>query len=200
MSTGSELITECQARLKEPNSPSDGEHLQDERGRNAVEEKEGGAKWVEIEGEVRERRERSLREDEKVSRGEEREMESPCVQACENEQREVKEEERESKKRENKEGVDETRETEVNNENVEEREKAEDDVKGRVERGSAGVPGVERSIQVLDGHIALGSVQWRDCRATASGRAQVENTVPVLSLVCSVGTCSNCWLSFQISV
>lgn len=146
--SGSELITERQAGLKEPNSQSDSKHLQDEeRGENV------GDEW-------------SLREDEKVSKGEGRESES--------EQSEVIEEERESKKRENKEEVDEKRETEVNKENMQEREKAEDeDDDGRVERGSAGVPGVERSIQVLDGHIALGSVQWRDCRATASGRAQV---------------------------
>lgn len=45
----------------------------------------------------------------------------------------------------------------------------EEDVKEREERGSEAVPGVERSIQVLDGHIALGSVQWKECR----GRVQV---------------------------
>lgn len=148
MSNDSEVITERWPGLKEPESPSDTEHLQEEE-----REEKGGdeeCKETEREGRVREKEERSLREDEEVSRGEEREMESRCDQACENGESEVKGEGREFKKREE----------------VVVRETVE-------ERGSAGVPGVERSVQVLDGHIALGNVQWKDCRATSAGRVQV---------------------------
>lgn len=155
VSNDSEVITERWPGLKEPESPSDTEHLQEEE----REEKEGDeeCKETQREGRVREKEERSLREDEEVSRGEEREMESRCDQACENGESEVKGEGREFKKREE----------------VVVREKVEDDIKEREERGSAGVPGVERSVQVLDGHIALGNVQWKDCRATSAGRVQV---------------------------
>lgn len=76
------------------------------------------------------------------------------------------------KEREFKEGeLGERRET--RKENMEAREEDEEAVKEREERGSEDVPGVERCIQVLDGHIALGSVQWKECRATAAGRVQV---------------------------
>lgn len=150
MSNDSEVITERWPGLKEPESPSDTEHLQEEE-----REEKGGdeeCKETEREGRVREKEERSLREDEEVSRGESR-----CDQACENGESEVKGEGREFKKREE----------------IVVRETVEDDIKEREERGSAGVPGVERSVQVLDGHIALGNVQWKDCRATSAGRVQV---------------------------
>ncbi|KAM6938376.1 ankyrin repeat and MYND domain-containing protein 1 [Lycodopsis pacificus] len=73
------------------------------------------------------------------------------------------------------------RETGSKEENIEVREEVEEDAEKRVrnhheegkkERGSEGVPGVQRFIQVLDGHIALGSVQWKECRAQAAGRVQ----------------------------
>lgn len=70
-------------------------------------------------------------------------------------------------------------------ENVEVREEVEEDaerrewndhgedIKEREERGSEGVPGVQRFIQVMDGHVALGSVPWKECRAEAAERVQV---------------------------
>lgn len=65
-----------------------------------------------------------------------------------------------------------TRETESGNERMEPREKDEEDSNEAQETGNVRV---ERSIQVLDGDMALGSVQWRDCRAETAGRIQVEN-------------------------
>ncbi|XP_037324502.2 ankyrin repeat and MYND domain-containing protein 1 [Pungitius pungitius] len=47
-----------------------------------------------------------------------------------------------------------------------------EDIKEREERGGEGAPGVQRFIQVMDGHIALGSIQWKECRTEAAERAQ----------------------------
>lgn len=164
MSTDSELITERRSGLKEPESPSDTKHVKEETKEKEGDEQEGNCNETK-------RGERSLREDEKVSKGEDRE--SRCDQACENGKSEVKGEERQFKKREKKEEVvelGEWRETDSRKEKMEVREEVEEDVREREQIGSAGV---ERSIQVLDGHIALGSVQWKECRAQAVGRVQV---------------------------
>nr|XP_040039981.1 ankyrin repeat and MYND domain-containing protein 1 [Gasterosteus aculeatus aculeatus] len=72
-------------------------------------------------------------------------------------------------------------------ENVEVREEVEEDaerrewndhgedIKEREERESEGVPGVQRFIQVMDGHVALGSVPWKECRAEAAERVQATD-------------------------
>lgn len=163
VSTDSELITEHWSGLKEPESPSDTKHVKEETEEKGGDEQQGNCNETK-------REERSLREDEKVSKGEDRE--SRCDQACENGKSEVKGEERQFKKREKKQLVElgEWRETDSREEKMEVREEVEEDVREREQIGSAGVA---RSIQVLDGHIALGSVQWKDCRAQAAGRVQV---------------------------
>ncbi|XP_035509475.1 ankyrin repeat and MYND domain-containing protein 1 [Morone saxatilis] len=157
VSNDGELIAERWPDLNEPETPADTEHLDEAEGKET--EREG---------------------QEERSRREEREIESRCDQTWENEESEVKG--KETKEDDNVLG--ERREMESSKENMEVRKEVEEDVEKRVrnlheedvkerdERGSEGVPGVERSIQVLDGHIALGSVQWKECRAKAPGRAQ----------------------------
>ncbi|KAI3368518.1 hypothetical protein L3Q82_025526, partial [Scortum barcoo] len=180
-SSDGELIAECQRGLHETETPADTEHLQEEE-RNK-EEGEGGerdCKETEKERKVVEREEKSSREDETESR---------CGPAWENGESKEKEKEKTSKciqDREEDVELGERRETESSKENMEgmgeveiDVEKSvsnihEEDVKEREERGSESVPGVERSIQVLDGHIALGSVQWKDRRAEAAGRVQQD--------------------------
>ncbi len=189
VSNDSELITDRWPGQNETETPADTEHLQaEERKEKEGEGGERDCKETEREGKVREREEKSRGEDEKEIKGEESEIEIRCDQMWENGETEVKEKEREFKKREKKEEdveLGEMRETESRKESMEgrgeveedvekrERNIHEEDVKEREERGSEDVPGVERSIQVLDGHIALGSVQWKDCRAKAAGRVQV---------------------------
>ncbi|XP_076577750.1 ankyrin repeat and MYND domain-containing protein 1 isoform X2 [Chaetodon auriga] len=190
VSSYSELITERSSGLSEPETPSDTEHLpQEER-----KETEGGG-W---EGEE----ENSWREDEKESEGEERQIESRCDQMLENGESEV---EIGFKKREDKEEdvlLGERRETE-RKANTGVREEVEEDVEKRVrnideedvkERGSEGVPGVERSIQVLDGHMAVGSVQWKEWRAQAVGRVQGRDKEltpkPTFDSACSISSYS----------
>ncbi|XP_075901698.1 ankyrin repeat and MYND domain-containing protein 1-like [Nelusetta ayraudi] len=77
------------------------------------------------------------------------------------------------------------RETESGKERMEPREKDEEEEQ---ETGSACV---ERSIQVLDGDMALGSVQWRDRRAETAGRIQQSkdeelNSGPTFDSACSL--------------
>ncbi|XP_029285833.1 LOW QUALITY PROTEIN: ankyrin repeat and MYND domain-containing protein 1 [Cottoperca gobio] len=154
VSDSSELITDRWPGLNE--HETDTEHLQEE------ERKEKEGEGEEREGKGEEGRERSSREEENESKGEEREMESRCdqtweedVELCEKRETEARKEVREE-------------------EDVEKRvgDNYEEDIKEREERGSEKVPGVERSIQVLDGHIALGRVQWKESRAKAAGRVQ----------------------------
>lgn len=159
MSSDSELITERWSGLNE--IPSDTEHLQESR-----EEGERNCKETEREGQVRD--ERSRREVEKESKVEEREIENRCGQTCIKGGLELGER-RETEPR--KEAIEVTNEVD---EDVERRVSShEEDVKERERRGSEDMPRVERSIQVLDGHIALGSVQWKECRAKEAGRVQV---------------------------
>ncbi|XP_070816972.1 ankyrin repeat and MYND domain-containing protein 1 [Chaetodon trifascialis] len=167
VSSDSELITERWSGRSEPETPSDTEHLPQE------ERKETEGDGWEGEGDSR-------RKDEKECKGEGREIESRCNQTFKNGESEVG---IGFKRREDKEEdvlLGERRDTE-RKENMGLREEVEEDVEKRVknideedvmERGSEGVSGVEHSIQVLDGHIAVGSVHWKECRAEAAGRVQ----------------------------
>lgn len=150
----SELVTEQWADLSEAKAPTDAAHLQEE-------EREEDSKGTESEGEIQEG---SQKEDE----GEEQKVMEQHGQTGKNRKDVVRGQERavESQnedvklREEDGEGVD---------EQVREIQK---ECEGqREERGSEKAPGVERSIQVLDGHIALGSVHWKECRPV--GRIQV---------------------------
>ncbi|XP_063748384.1 ankyrin repeat and MYND domain-containing protein 1 isoform X2 [Eleginops maclovinus] len=198
VSHSSELITaERWPGLSEPET--DTEHLKEERKEKEGEEREG----TEREGREREREERNSREDENESKGEEREIESRCGPTCENEGSEVKGKEREFRKTDGDFGPGERRETEAGNGNIEEdlekvvKSNNEEDIKEEAERGSEDVAGVERSIPVFDGDIALGSVQWTEHRAKTAGRVQVKDKqvsqTPTFDSACSVS-------SFEIQV
>ncbi|XP_032381753.1 ankyrin repeat and MYND domain-containing protein 1 isoform X2 [Etheostoma spectabile] len=185
VSLNSELITERWPGLNEPETPADTKHLQEEeRKEKEVEGEERDCKETEREGNVREREERSSREDENENKAEEREIESRCDQTWENEESEVKGKEGELRKSEEDADLGVRRETESRKENMEVSGEDEEDVDKRVwnnregdmkereDRGRKDMPGVERFIQVYDGHIALGSVQWKECQAKAAGRVQ----------------------------
>ncbi|KAJ4942938.1 hypothetical protein JOQ06_005450 [Pogonophryne albipinna] len=154
---------------------------------------------TEREGREREREEMSCREDENESKGEEREIESRCGQTWEIEESELEGKEREFKKREEDVGLVESRETEAGDENIEEdleeevRSNHEEDIKEEGERGSDYVAGVERSIQVMDGGIALGSVQWTEHRAGRVQQVKDREVTPTFDSACSVS-------SFRIQV
>ncbi|KAK5906894.1 hypothetical protein CesoFtcFv8_004799 [Champsocephalus esox] len=156
---------------------------------------------TEREGREREREEMSRREDENEneSKGEEREIESRCGQTWEIEESELEGKEREFKKREEDVGLVESRETEAGDENIEEdleeevRSNHEEDIKEEGERGSEGVAGVERSIQVMDGGVALGSVQWTEHRAGRVQQVKDREVTPTFDSACSVS-------SFRIQV
>ncbi|XP_044218554.1 ankyrin repeat and MYND domain-containing protein 1 isoform X1 [Thunnus albacares] len=188
VSNDSELTAYRCTSPNEPETPADTEHLREkERGEIVGEGGERDSSETERVGNVREKEVRSGREDEEESKGEGREKEGECDQMWESGETEIKGLERYFNERETEE-VDEEfgekRETESGKENVDIREEVEegleklmrdfneDDEEEREERGSQGVPGVERSIQVMDGHIALGSVQWRERQAKAGGRLQ----------------------------
>ncbi|GAA6230276.1 ankyrin repeat and MYND domain-containing protein 1 isoform X1 [Lates japonicus] len=139
VSSDSELVTERQLGLNEPETPADTEHL-------LVGEREEDSRETEREG-----AESSQREDETESKGEGKTVEE-YDEMWESES-EIKSQERVVESR--KEGVELTEEVE---EGVEERERhihEEDKEKRRI---------VEHSIQVMDGHIALGSVKWKERR------------------------------------
>ncbi|XP_036971798.1 ankyrin repeat and MYND domain-containing protein 1 isoform X2 [Acanthopagrus latus] len=171
VSTDSELVAECWPALNDP------EHLQEER--EEKEEEGGKIDYRETEGEEQVRERESKREDEKESKGEESDIESRCDQMSRNE---VKGKGRNCRNSKKKEADIERSKTESRNENIEESEEdvqnrvrsihEDEDIKEREERRSEGGPGVERSIQVMDGHIPVGSVQWKGHRAKAAGRAQ----------------------------
>ncbi|KAK9519844.1 hypothetical protein VZT92_022547 [Zoarces viviparus] len=203
VSINSELITERWADINEPETPTDTGDQQEEEGKEKEGEgEERDCKETGREGKVREREERSRGVHENESKGEERGIESRCDQTWGNGESEVKEMERDCKERE-EDGSGGRRETGSKEENIEVREEVEEDAEKRVrnhheedkkERGSEGEPGVERFIQVLDGHIALGSVQWKECRAKAAGRVQqgkdeelTQNTS--FDSACSVRSC-----------
>lgn len=68
---------------------------------------------------------------------------------------------------------DKVRSREEEEPNVNLRGQDEENINETEERGNACV---DRSIQVLDGDMPLGSVQWRDCRAETARRVQVKST------------------------
>ncbi|XP_033937332.1 ankyrin repeat and MYND domain-containing protein 1 isoform X4 [Pseudochaenichthys georgianus] len=160
-------------------------------------EDENESKGEEREGREREREEMNRREDENERKGEEREIESRCGQTWEIEESELEGKEREFKKRDV--GLVESRETEAGDENIEEdleeevRSNHEEDIKEEGERGSEDVAGVERSIQVMDGGVALGSVQWTEHRAGRVQQVKDREVTPTFDSACSVS-------SFRIQV
>ncbi|XP_034736902.1 ankyrin repeat and MYND domain-containing protein 1 isoform X2 [Etheostoma cragini] len=184
VSLNSELITERWPGLNEPETPADTKHLQEEEKEKEVEGEERDIKETEREGNVRESEEGSSREDENENKADERQIESRCDQTWENEESEVKGKEGELRKSEEDAEIGERRKTESRKENLEVSGEDEEDVDKRVwnnhegdikereDRGHKDMPGVERLIQVYDGPIALGSVQWKECQAKAKGRVQ----------------------------
>lgn len=187
VSNDSELTADLCISPNKPETPADTEHLQEkEKGEIVGQGGERDSNETERVENVRESEVRSRRGD-----GEEREKEGECDQMWKSEETEMKELERHFNERETKEVNEEFGEnggTESGNENAEIAEEIEygveklitdfneDDLEEREEGGSHDVTGVERSIQVMDGHISLGSVQWRDSRHKAVGRLQVKNT------------------------
>ncbi|XP_059197333.1 ankyrin repeat and MYND domain-containing protein 1 isoform X2 [Centropristis striata] len=182
VSNNSEPITESRSHLNEPEIPADIEHLQEKE--REEKEGEGGqrdCKETEKEGKVTERQETSSREDGNESNGEEREIESRCDQ---NGESEVDGKEIVFKKRQEDFEFGKGKDTESRKENMEVREEDEEhgekrvrnnheeDIKEKEKRVCEDVPCVERCIQVLDGHIAVGSVQWKERRTKAAGRVQ----------------------------
>ncbi len=178
--TDSELITERQSGLNEPETPLDTDDLQQEkRKETGGREGERDSKETERERQVREREERCSWEEKKERKAEESDQMCSCDRTWENGGYEVKGKGGEFKK--DLEFV-ERRGTEQSKENMEVRVQVEEDEEKRVrnihqddvtERGSEDVSGVECSIQVLDGDITLGSAQWVHCLATTAGRVQV---------------------------
>lgn len=186
-SNDSELTTYRCTSPNEPVTPTDTKYLREkERGEIVGEGGERDSSETERVENVRDTEVRSRREDGEESKVEEREKDGECDQMWETE---LKRLERQFNERETKE-VDgefgEMRETESGEEDEREEEDEgverlmrdfnEDGVEEREERASQELSGVERSIQVMDGHIALGTVQWRERQAKAAGRLQVKST------------------------
>ncbi|XP_047443417.1 ankyrin repeat and MYND domain-containing protein 1 isoform X2 [Mugil cephalus] len=159
VSNDGELIAERWLGPTAPETPAPNtDHLQEEE---EEKETEGGDRVSEIEAEERSRTEHD--------KGEERETESRCDVAEESGESKGVGAEREFKNGEKEEDDVELAENrEPGKDIVEEREEVEgeeeDEEEGN-ERGSEVVPSVERCIQVLDDHIALGSVQWKSGHA-----------------------------------
>ncbi|XP_029938420.1 ankyrin repeat and MYND domain-containing protein 1 [Salarias fasciatus] len=138
---------------------------------------ESSSKALDDEGEVnhgmctyredtrRDKGDQKRREVDKDSKEEGNQTDSGCVHAWGKGESEVKIMEGEYETQEKKEVYVETMEstaTETRNENKEKGPELLEHVESIEERGNEEVPAVERSIQVLDGHIALGHVQWRE--------------------------------------
>ncbi|XP_071342600.1 ankyrin repeat and MYND domain-containing protein 1 [Trachinotus anak] len=153
VSNDCELTTERWSGLNEPETPADTEHQLEE-------EREGDSKETQREGEVRETEENSLREDEGESKGEEGKILEEHDQKWESEN----------------DGKGQESVVESRKEDVELSEAVEEVVEERArhihEEDKEESGGVERSLQVLDGHITLGSVQWKECRAKAAAVVQ----------------------------
>ena len=149
VSNGSELITERCLGLNEPETPADTEHTLEK-------ERDEDSKQTERERDVQEREESSHREDEGENKGEERNI------VEEHDENEVKGQERVV------ESIEEV---------VESREEFEGGAEERVRHPHEEdkEESVLCSIQVSDGHIALGSVQWKE------GQTKVAAVVQVLS-------------------
>ncbi|XP_056270526.1 ankyrin repeat and MYND domain-containing protein 1 isoform X3 [Pseudoliparis swirei] len=158
----SKVSNEFWAGINEPETPADAGDPQEERNEKEGEGEGRGCKEMRREGKVGEKEESSRGVDENEIKEEESETKSRCDQTWENGESQLKEMEREFKMGER---VEEDVEERVQNNH-------EEDVKEKEERG------VERLIQVLDGHIALGGVQWKECRAEAAGRVQGKDKEP----------------------
>lgn len=156
VSNDSELITEQCADLNEAKTPTDTAHLQEEK-------REEHSMQTESRGE---RQEGSQKEDEKENKEEERKVTEEQNPTRQNGEDVVHGQERAQESRN-----EDVKLREDVEDGVDEKVRIQEDLKERKERENEEVPGVERSIQVLDGHIALGSVQWKECRAV--GRIQV---------------------------
>lgn len=77
---------------------------------------------------------------------------------------------------------------------VQSREEDVDRVRREEAKGERG--SVDRSIQVMDGHIAVGTVQWKECRAKPAATVQVYGTeVPSYDWFDMLGICWNSLLS-----
>ncbi|XP_030583500.1 ankyrin repeat and MYND domain-containing protein 1 isoform X2 [Archocentrus centrarchus] len=156
-SSDSELISEQCLGLDEPDIPANTEHLQEEERKE-----KGDDRHSEEMGRVR-------------SNGSQRQTESRCDQRGECGESEVEGTEREFKggKRKDEHGElvksEELRKDYLEEEREEDEENVED-TEGEEERGSEDVSDVERSVQVLDGHIELGTVQWKEARAKGKDR------------------------------
>ncbi|XP_031589653.2 ankyrin repeat and MYND domain-containing protein 1 isoform X1 [Oreochromis aureus] len=152
-SSDSELLSERRVGLNEPDCVAHAEHTQ---GEQRTEEGE----------------DRHCEETESMrSKGKQRKTESRCDQRGERGVSEVEGTEREFKRREKKDERGESAETnELSKDHLEEESCVEDeedveDTEGSNESGKEDVSFVERSIQVLDGHIKLGTVQWKGAQA-----------------------------------
>ncbi|XP_026201601.1 ankyrin repeat and MYND domain-containing protein 1 isoform X1 [Anabas testudineus] len=160
VSNDGEFITEQWVDQNEAGAPKDSLHLREEEGEKYSREDES-------EGELGEREEGSQKEEEGENKGEKIKVMEEHDQTWPNREDEVKDQERPADSR-NEDGklrgeVEEDVDERIGN-------IQEEDVEEREEKGNEDVPGVERSIQVLDGHIALGSVQWKERRSI--GRLQ----------------------------
>ncbi|XP_076731994.1 ankyrin repeat and MYND domain-containing protein 1 isoform X2 [Maylandia zebra] len=119
-----------------------------------------------------EREDRHCEETESMrSKGKQRKTESRYDQRRERGVSEVEDTEREFKRGDKKDKQGESAETNelstdhLEEESCEEDEKDVEDIEGSDESGKEDVSFVERSIQVLDGHIKLGTVQWKGAQA-----------------------------------
>ncbi|KAM9385759.1 ankyrin repeat and MYND domain-containing protein 1-like [Pholidichthys leucotaenia] len=146
--------------LNEPGIPTDVKHgeMEEEEERR---EKERGRDCEE------------KRMGEEWSEGEERHVESACDQTCQHGKSEFKGEAKEFLKVEKEEILMEK------DEDVEETEE-------RKETGSEDLAFVEHSIQVLDGHISLGSVQWKE--QAKQNKDKEMNPEQIFDSACSVSS------------
>ncbi|KAM4549411.1 ankyrin repeat and MYND domain-containing protein 1 isoform 2-T2 [Odontesthes bonariensis] len=149
----SELTTGCGLCLYEPETPAGTEHSGEEEGKEKVGVDEDCQDTEKME------EEQSIREDEKKSKCDERQVDSRCNQARENAESQDTDVKRELKK--DVELVDNRKESK--NENMVREEKVEKNLKDTTEReerrGSEDVASLEHSIHT---HSALGSVQWKE--------------------------------------
>lgn len=141
VSAGNERTTVPLPGLQVPESSADAEHQCEE------EREETKRDSMDRERKVREEQDR---------RQEKREMQSRPGQTRDDGQSKLKGEE--ELKTEKDQELDERTKTESGRDDLEVREEVEEAARRRRQTGSASV---ERSIQVLDGHIPLGRVQWK---------------------------------------
>lgn len=110
------------------------------------------------------------------SKGKQRKTESRYDQRRERGVSEVEDTERKFKRGDKKDKQGESAETNelstdhLEEESCEEDEKDVEDIEGSDESGKEDVSFVERSIQVLDGHIKLGTVQWKGAQAKVASK------------------------------